>query len=117
MIRALYDADCVLNAIVAKGGERPKPPKPGEYVNPDFTPSDVFRIAEETGGEAVKVERAGTAFREMIERLRTRYSLHYRAPEAEAGTFRRIRVALSEQARKRLPKAEVRARAGYNASR
>jgi VWFA-related protein len=117
VVRALYEADCVLNAIVARGGERPKPPRPGEYVNPDFTPSDVFRLAEETGGEAVKAERAGAAFQEMMERLRTRYSIHYRAPEAPAGSFRRIRVALSEAARKRLPRAEVRARAGYYASR
>jgi hypothetical protein len=104
----------VLNAIVVGKGDRPKPPKPGEYVNPDFTPADVFHIADETGGEAVRSQRADTSFREMMESIRTRYSIQYRAPEsAVAGTFRKIRVELSPEARKRYPHAWVRARSGY----
>ena len=30
---------------------KPAPPKPGHYVNPDFTPSDIFKLADQTGGE------------------------------------------------------------------
>ncbi len=113
-IRALLGADTVLNAIVVGRGERPQKPKPGQYTNPDFTPADVWHIAEETGGEAVKAEHAGASFREMIERIRTRYSIQYHAPEsAAAGTFRRVRVELSPEARRRYPKAWIRARSGY----
>jgi VWFA-related protein len=113
-VRALLAADTVLNAIVTGNAERPEKPKPGVYTNPDFTPADVWGIADETGGEAIKAGNTGASFREMIERIRTRYSIQYRAPEgAAAGTFRRIRVDLAPEARRRHPKAWVRARSGY----
>jgi VWFA-related protein len=116
VLRALYSADCVLNAIVVGRGERPKPKESKVPLNPDFTPSDVFHLSAATGGEAVRVNRADLAFQEMIERLRTRYSIHYRAPDAQSGSFRRIQVELSEGARKRHPRAQVRARSGYYAA-
>jgi len=115
VVRALSEADCVLNAMVAGKGERPKPPRPGQRLNPDFTPSDVFRLAEETGGEAVKADRVDTTFRQTVERLRTRYSMHYRAPESPAGAFHRIRVELAPEARRRYPRALIRTRSGYYA--
>jgi VWFA-related protein len=108
-VGALWGADAVLNAIVAGGGSRPKPDPPGAQLNPDFTPFNVFRLTEETGGETLRAERAGAAFREILERMRTRYSLHYRLPEqARAGETRSIRVELRKH-----PKAQVRARGGY----
>lgn len=114
VIRALYASDSVLNAIVVGRGIRPGPPKPGQYFNPDFTPADVFKLAEETGGEAVKADRPEISFREIIERIRTRYSLSYHAPPGGSpGSFRHIGVALSADARRRYPLAQVRARRGY----
>jgi VWFA-related protein len=114
VIQALLASDTVLNAIVVGRGERPKAPRPGVWVNPDFTPSDVFRIAEQTGGEALKTERADTSFRDMIESVRTRYSVQYKVPaDAAPGSFRAIRVELSPSARRRHPAAWVRARRGY----
>jgi VWFA-related protein len=112
-IGALQAADAVFNAIVTGKHGRPKPVAAGVYTNPDFTPSDVFRIAEETGGEAVASDRAGRAFTDLLERIRTRYTLLYAAPKAEAGTFRRIRVELSPEARRAHPKARLRYRTGY----
>lgn len=113
-IEALLGADTVLNAIVVGKGERPKPVRPGVYVNPDFTPSDVFHIADETGGEAVRASHAGVFFRDMMESIRTRYSIQYSAPEsAVSGGFRRIRVELTPDARRRHPDAWLRARSGY----
>ncbi len=113
-IEAVLAADTVLNAIVVGRGERPKAPPAGVYVNPDFTPSDVFHIAEETGGEAMRADHAGASFRGMMENIRTRYAIQYSAPEpAAAGSFRRIRVELSADARRRHPNAWVRARKGY----
>ncbi|MCC7497652.1 MAG: VWA domain-containing protein [Bryobacterales bacterium] len=116
-IQALFAADIVFNAIVVGKGHKPPPIAPGTYTNPDFTPADVFRIADETGGEAIRVERAGEAFAGMLERIRSRYTLLYSAPPAAPGTFRQIHVELAPAARARYPKAVVRARSGYYVTR
>ena len=113
VLKALYGADTVLNAIVTGDAKPPAAPKHGRYVNPDFTPSDVFRLARETGGDVLRANEAGKAFETMMESMHTRYSLHYRAPESTPGTFRKIRVELSPEARQRYRKAEIRARSGY----
>ena len=111
VIRALHAGDVVLNAIVV-GGSRPRERK--APVNSDFSYPNVFRIAEETGGEAIASGKAET-FGEIIERLRTRYTLQYKAPVAAAGEFRKVAVELAAEARKRYPRAVVRARNGYYA--
>ena len=113
VLRALFQAGATLNPIVTPDAKPPAAPKAGQYTNPDFTPHDVFRLALETGGEVLKAQDAGRSFQEMLERLRTRYSIHYRQPETPAGTARTIKVDLSPAARGRYPKAEVRARTGY----
>jgi VWFA-related protein len=111
-IRALHDANTVLNAIVVGKGRRPDGTR-SQFVNPDFSPSNVFKIADETGGDALKADRADEAFPQIVERIRTRYNLVYRAPEGKPGEFREIRVVLSPAARQRYPGAEVRSRRGY----
>jgi VWFA-related protein len=115
VIAAYEDANTVLNSIVVGNGRRPsaQPPQTKIYRNPDFTPADVFKIAEQTGGEAVKAAEAGKAFNRMIERIRTRYSLHYHAPESAPPGFRRLEVRLTPEATARYPKAELRHRRGY----
>ncbi len=112
VIRSFDDANIVLNAMVVGRAARPEPPTPGHYTNPDYTPPDVFSIAEVTGGEAVKATNTGQVFREMIGRIRTRYSLQYKKPEGASG-YRRVRVELSPAARLRYPKAVILARKGY----
>lgn len=116
VVRALWEADCVLGAIVTGRAAPPKPAPAGVSMNPDFTPANVFRLAEETGGQIVKADDAGQVFVAMMEHLRTRYSLHYRAPEAAPGSFRRIEVDLTAEARRRHPRAVVLARRGYYAA-
>jgi len=113
VIRALDDADTVLDAIVVGRGIRPEQPKPGHTQNPDFTPADVFHLADETGGEAIKADRADASFKDMVERIRSRYTLAYHAPEAAPGSFRHVGVDLTPQARKWYPAAVVHARPGY----
>jgi VWFA-related protein len=115
VIRELNKADTVFNAIVTGRAIRPNPPTPSMYPNPDFTPANVMHLAEETGGEWVKAERADQSFNEMIERIRSRYMLAYHAPPATPGTFRHLAVSLTETARKKYPQAELRARSGYYA--
>ena len=114
-VQALSKANVVVNAIVV-GKTRSARFLPGS--NPDFSPSDVFSVAERTGGEAVKAERADQAFAEMIGRLRSRYLLAFALPaEAKPGSFRRLRVELSAAAKRRYPKAQIRARGGYEVAK
>ncbi len=111
VIKALNEADTVLDAIVVGRAIRPDQANTGQ--NTDFTPADVFHLAEETGGEAIKADRADTSFKEMVERIRSRYTLAYHAPEAQPGTYRHIAVDLTAEARKWYPAAVIHARPGY----
>lgn len=111
VLRALFEADTVLNSIVV-GRDRGR--RTRASANSDFSYPDVYKLSEESGGEAVAVERADQAFPEMMRAIRERYALSYRLPEAaQPGTFRRLRVELAASARRRYPKAQLRARAGY----
>jgi VWFA-related protein len=113
VLASLFDADAVLNAIVTPGAKSPAAAKVGLYTNPDFTPSDVFKLAHESGGEVLRAEKTGETFQEMMQRIRLRYSLHYRPPAGVSGAQRRIKVELAPGAVKRIGKADVRARTGY----
>lgn len=113
--QVLFEQDVTLNAIVPAGTKPPAKPQPGVEVNPDFTPTNVFALAAATGGEVLRADKAGSRFQEMLERIRDRYTLGIRATPAPANTFRRLQVDLSEEARKRYPKAELRGRSGYYA--
>jgi len=115
VIRELNKADTVLNAIITGRAIRPLPEAAGKPSNPDYTPANVYDLAEQTGGEWVKAENAGDSFKDMIERIRSRYMLAYHEPEAPPGTFRHIVVTLDDAARKRYPAAELHSRSGYYA--
>jgi len=115
VVRELDKADTVLNAIITGRAIRPASLTPGKPVNPDFTPANVFELAEQTGGEWVRAERAGDSFKEMIERIRSRYMLAYHEPEAQPGNFRHITVTLGDTARRRYPSAALHSRSGYYA--
>jgi VWFA-related protein len=113
VLRELTAVNAVLNGIIVGKSGKPEV-RPGvTYRDPDFTPPDIFRLSEETGGESVKADRAGTAFSRMIERIRTRYSIHYNKPQNATKGFRSVRVELTPTARLRYPNAVVRARRGY----
>lgn len=116
-VRALYEAGAVLNAIAV--GRNPHPPalKAGVTINPDFAIADVFHLAEQTGGEAVAESKPAEKLGEMLSHIRNRYTLAYRAPGGEPGQFRRIRVQLSDTARRKYSRAAVHARSGYYVSR
>lgn len=112
VVRALAGANVVVSALVPEGA-RQRPAPQGPDVNPDFTPANVFRIAEETGGEVLRGDDAGNRFRELMERIRRSYSLLLKPAEGEPGTYRRLTVRLAAEAQQRHPRAEVAARAGY----
>lgn len=110
-IRELLESNIVLNALVVGKGRRPGPAPEG--ANPDFTPPDVFKLAEQTGGEAVKDDRTAVWFPRMLERIRVRYLIQYRPPTAAPGAFRRVQVELAPATKKRHPSASIRVRSGY----
>lgn len=113
VLRALAGVDVTLNAIVAPGAKPPKTTSKGVDSNPDFTPPNVFRLANETGGEVFTADKAGARFVEMMERVRVRYNLAIRPQLGAAGSFRHLEVRLSEAALERLGKVEINARTGY----
>jgi VWFA-related protein len=114
VVQELYAANTIFNAIAVGKADRNRPARSG--ANPDFTLTDVFTLAERSGGDALKADRADQTFVEMIERVRTRYALAYPLPaDAASKVFRKVTVELTPSAQKRYPKAQVRARDGYTA--
>ena|ERR1043165_2017416 len=76
----------------------------------------VNSYCEETGGEVLGADRkeVDTRLGEMFTRLRTRYTLGFRAPEnAEEGKFRHVKVQLAPEIVKANKKLVVRSRSGY----
>jgi VWFA-related protein len=118
VVRAMFAADTVLNAIVVRKGSRPPAVRTTGYTNPDFAPPDVYRISQQTGGAAVDgIGKVGDVFQRMVESIRARYFIQYAAPPAELeGKFRHIRVDLTPAARRLHPDAVIHAREGYYAS-
>lgn len=114
VIHGLSDVHTVLNGIVPSEAKPPRELK-GPGVNPDFTPANVFYLAAASGGEVLRSDDAGARFKELLERIRLRYSLLLKPTPAPPDTFRRLEVELSAEARRRYPKAEVHARSGYYA--
>ncbi|MBI3679353.1 MAG: VWA domain-containing protein [Acidobacteria bacterium] len=109
VLKKLWEADAVLHALLVKSSMR------GFSLSLTIPPAnvDVSKLAEETGGEAIKVDKAGEGFRQIMERIRRRYSLHYALPEGSDGEQRSVKVELSESGKRKAPGGRVRARKGY----
>ncbi len=102
----LWQADAVLSGLIVL--------EPGRTEHPSFARiAGMTALAEQTGGETFDATDAGDGFREMMRRLRQRYSMEYAMPAVEHGEQRLIRVELTPQARRRHPGAVVRVRTGY----
>jgi VWFA-related protein len=111
VLRALHEADIVLNAIIV--GAMKKRLVPGRYSDPASMPPDVYRFVENTGGDVIADEDAAGALGRIVRQIATRYSFDYSAPQAEPGAYRRIRVELTPAAQRKYPGAMVQARTGY----
>jgi hypothetical protein len=85
------------------------------HEGPDFhlASEDMLGAAAKTGGEVVNASDPGQSFRDMLRRLRKRYSLYYAMPSGKPGTARRVAVELSAAAKRKYPTAQVLARKGY----
>lgn len=101
-LRRLWEADIVLHALLIRSKGKDS-----------ALQIDLPKMTAETGGDAIRADRPGEAFEQMMERVRRRYSILYALPAGTEGQLRRVRVELAPAARKRAPKAIVKARGGY----
>jgi len=130
VLRALEDADAVLSALIAPDalgtGRRQRSPGWGDIIfgprYPGRTPGSMRphtqsagtpEIARSSGGDSLPVEHA-SALQDTLESLRQRYSLFFSVPaDAKVGQRRTISVALSRDAARRHPGAQLKYRAHY----
>jgi len=136
VLRALTRADSVLNALIAPdalhtGTAYRRPPsfdddQPrdsfgeliprwfGSYARGPRTQSaGTSQIANQSGGDSMAVDQA-SAFEQTLARIRERYALYFYLPEGmQLGEERSVEVVLTDAARRRYPRAEVRYRRSY----
>jgi hypothetical protein len=104
VVDRMWAADVVLCGLIVKS-----------HGDTDFrmAAEDMLGAAAKTGGEVVNANDPGQSFREMLRRLRKRYSLYYAMPAGKPGSTRRVAVELSAAAKQQHPTAQVLARKGY----
>ena len=115
VVNELWEADAVLNALLFRSGFEKVVWNYHRAMGPWrlLMTADVKKIVDQTGGESLEASAPSEGFRAVLERIRKRYTLHYRAPPGPAGKVRSIRVDLSPEAKTSYPHARVRARRGY----
>jgi VWFA-related protein len=108
----LWEADAVLSGIIVRSMGMTA--VYGIYFPPALVGvGGMSGLAEKTGGDTIRLDDAGEGLRQMIQRLRLRYSLYYAMPAGGVGEERRIKVELTASAARQYRDAKVRARSGY----
>ena len=74
---------------------------------------DMLGVAKKTGGETVSASDPRDVFRDMLRRMRKRYSIYYEMPPSKPGATRRVTVELGAAAKAQHPEAVILARKGY----
>ena len=117
VVRDFWEADALLSGLIIRGGFLHETRQIMNVLAPEtlLMRAGMKGIAEQTGGDTINSSNGGSAFQEMVQRIRTRYSLDYIMPPSQPGVTRTIHVELSQEAQRRFPKAKVRARRGYRA--
>ena len=100
----LLEVDVIVSAVII--------PNPAE-ARKNRRPITADFLAAETGGDTLQVDDPGEAFQQMIERLRSRYSVYYNMPNGTSGEFRTVKLELQGVAKQLYPEARVYARKGY----
>ena len=117
VVRDFWEADALLSGLIIRGGFLHETRPIMNVLAPEtlLMRAGMKGIAEQTGGDTINSSNGGSAFQEMMQRIRSRYSLDYIMPPGKPGVTRTIHVELSQEAQRRFPKAKVRARRGYRA--
>jgi VWFA-related protein len=115
VVRDFWEADTTLSALVVPNPAYQAMRTIGTIMTPEMlvTNVGVKGITAKTGGDFIHSEDAVGAFQEAMHRIRCRYSLYYRLPDAKPRSVRSIRVELTGEAARKYPKARVKARTGY----
>ena len=115
-VRNLWEADALLSGLQLRSSGESVMLGARWALSPQtawLQMENMSSVADKTGGDVLKGHDPGPDFEEMIHRLRLRYMLVYALPPGKPGEGRKIKVQLSEDARAKNPKAQVRARYGY----
>ena len=117
VVRDFWEADALLSGLIIRGSFLDETRPIMNVLAPEtlLMRAGMKGIAEQTGGDTINSSDGGSAFQEMVQRIRSRYSLDYIMPPSKPGVTRTIHVELSQEAQRRFPKAKVRARRGYRA--
>jgi VWFA-related protein len=107
VVDRLWESDVLLCGLIIP---TPGSLRRGAYLRPS---ESMTGVAAKTGGEVVNADNPGHAFREMLRRIRKRYSIYYEMPPGMPGKPRQVSAELSEDAKNRYPEGRVLARKGY----
>lgn len=115
VVHHLWEADASLTGLIIHSRAEVAINTTAMAINPlvAMLHEGMQGVAEKTGGETIKADEPGDAFRDAMRRIRLRYSLYYAMPEAKPGAERKVTVELTADALGRYPAARVRARKGY----
>ncbi|HUA17119.1 MAG TPA: VWA domain-containing protein [Bryobacteraceae bacterium] len=115
VVRDYWEADALLSGLIVRNRAYQTVLDIQTAMSPEtmWMHAGMKGIAEKTGGDSINSDDPGAGFQEMLHRIRSRFSLYYAMPPGKPGATRSVRVELTADARKRFPKARVRARHGY----
>lgn len=115
VVHELWGADASLNGLIVRDEKFVVQMRVTHVLSPGtmLIQAGMRGIAEKTGGDVLQSSEPASAFKDMIHRIRSRFSLYYRMPDAKQGETRHVKVELSSSAQARLPGASVHARRGY----
>jgi VWFA-related protein len=115
VVRHFWEADALLSGLIVRNPGFAALHKYIGILAPHtwILEQGMTGVAEKTGGETLASDDPGPAFREMMHRIRHRYSLYYVMPRGKPGERREVRIELSEEAQRRYPNGRVRTRKGY----
>src|SRR5262249_53359311 len=100
VVRAFWEADALLSALIVRNAKLEARRVAFTIMGPQMLAFQVGvgGVAEKTGGDMVRGADPGSAFRDAMRRIRTRYSLYYAMPEAKPGETRSVAVQLADAA-------------------
>ncbi len=116
VVHDLWEADAILSGLIVHSAAEKALNTVAMVTSPlmfAMMHEGMQGVAEKTGGDTVKADEPGDAFRDAMRRIRLRYSLYYQAPPAKPGQQRQVRVELNPDAKPRYPAARIQARKGY----
>jgi VWFA-related protein len=109
VVNHLWESDIMLCGLIIETPDSQR----HMYTGSPMGSEDMLGVAAKTGGETVNADDPGHAFREMLHRMRMRYSIYYQMPAGKAGSSREVALLLSPRAKAKYPTGQVLARKGY----